>query len=66
MRVRRQALVVLCCSLVPAIAWAQGVTVLTSFPGDSRPGPKDNTDNTGGVVPGHVVDCTDANVVIHD
>ena len=45
---------------------AQEVTVLTSFPGDSGPGPKDNPDNTGGVGPGHVVDCTDANIVIHD
>ena len=49
-----------------AIALAQEVTVLTSFPGDSGPGPKDNPDNTGGVGPRHVVDCTDANIVIHD
>lgn len=55
-----------CCLLVPAMGPAQEVTVLTSFPGDSGPGPKDNPDNTGGVGPAHVVDCTDAHVVIHD
>ena len=54
------------CSLVVAMASAQEVTLLTSFPGDSGPGPKDNPDNTGGVGPSHIVDCTDANVVIHD
>jgi hypothetical protein len=43
-----------------------GVTVLTAFPGDSGPGPKDNPDNTGAVGPGHVVDFTNTNVVIHD
>jgi hypothetical protein len=53
-------------SLVAATALADEVTILTSFPGDSGPGPKDNPDNTGGVGPGHVVDCTDANIVIHD
>jgi hypothetical protein len=55
-----------CGLLVPATGPAQEVTVLTSFPGDSGPGPKDNPDNTGGVGPAHVVDCTDAHVVIHD
>ncbi len=55
-----------CCLLVPATGTAQGVTVLTSFPGDSGPGPKDNPDNTGGVGPAHVVDCTDAHVVVHE
>ena len=39
---------------------------MKTFPGDSGPGPKDNPDNTGGVGPRHVVDCTDANIVIHD
>ena len=34
--------------------------------GRFRTGPKDNPDNTGGVGPSHVVDCTDANLVIHD
>jgi hypothetical protein len=48
------------------MAPAQEVAILMSFPGDSGPGPKDNPDNTGGVGPGHVVDCTDANIVIHD
>jgi hypothetical protein len=43
-----------------------GVTVLTTFPGDSGPGPKDNPDNTGAVGPDHVVDFTNMNVVIHD
>ncbi len=53
--------------LIPAIATAQEeVTILKTFPGDSGPGPKDNPDNTGGVGPGHIVDCTDANIVIHD
>jgi hypothetical protein len=54
------------CSLVAAMASAQEVTILTSFPGDSGPGPKDNPDNTGGVGLSHIVDCTDANIVIHD
>ena len=43
-----------------------GLIVLTTFPGDSGPGPKDNPDNTGGVGPDHVVDFTNMNVVIHD
>ncbi len=60
------SLVFLICSLIPAVTLAQDVTVLKSFPGDSGPGPKDNPDNTGGVGPSHVVDCTDANVLIHD
>ena len=55
-----------CLSLMPAVVLAQEVTVLRSFPGDSGPGPKDNPDNTGGVGPSHVVDCTDVNIVIHD
>jgi hypothetical protein len=54
------------CVFAPSPARAQGVTVLASFAGDSGPGPKDNPDNTGGVGPDHVVDCTDANIVIHD
>ena len=60
------SLVLLICSLIPVVTLAQDVTVLKSFPGDSGPGPKDNPDNTGGVGPSHVVDCTDANVLIHD
>ena len=63
--IARVALTTAIC-LLPATVWAQGLTVLTSFPGDSGPGPKDNPDNTGGVGPNHVVDCTDANVVVHD
>jgi hypothetical protein len=43
-----------------------GVTVLTTFPGDTGPGPKDAPDNSGAVGPNHVVDFTNANVVIHD
>ncbi len=53
-------------ALAPAAASAQHITVVTSFPGDSGPGPKDNPDNTGGVGPSHIVDCTDANIVMHD
>lgn len=60
------SLFIVACCFVPSAARAQGVTVLKSFPGDSGPGPKDNPDNTGGVGPTHIVDCTDANVVIHD
>lgn len=60
MKARVCQLAFFCCSLVPAMALAQEVTVLTSFPGDFGPGPKDNPDNTGGVGPSHVVDCTDA------
>ena len=66
MRARVPQLVFLICSLIPAICAGQEVIVLKSFPGDSGPGPKDNPDNTGGVGPSHVVDCTDANIVIHD
>ena len=66
MKARVHRLAFLCCTLVPAMAPAQEVTVLTSFPGDSGPGPKDNPDNTGGVGPNHIVSCTDANIVIHD
>ena len=43
-----------------------GSTVLATFPGDSGPGPKDGPDNSGAVGPDHVVDFTNANVVIHD
>ena len=43
-----------------------GLTVLTTFPGDSGPGPKDNPDNTGAVGPNHVVDFTNMNVAVHD
>jgi hypothetical protein len=43
-----------------------GLTVVTTFPGDSGPGPKDNPDNSGAVGPKHVVDFTNMNVVIHD
>lgn len=66
MRARIPQVVLVACSLLSASAMAQQVVVLKSFPGDFGPGPKDNPDNTGGVGPDHVVDCTDANVVIHD
>src|ERR1700722_16390605 len=66
MKTRVTQLVFLLCPLIAATAPAQEVIVLKSFPGDSGPGPKDNPDNTGGVGPNHVVDCTDANIVIHD
>jgi hypothetical protein len=51
---------------VPAVAFAEAVTVLTTFSGASGPGPKDCPDNTGAVGPDHVMDFTNANVVIHD
>ena len=54
------------CSLAAAAAWAEEVTVLRTFPGDSGPGPKDDPGNTGGVGPSHIVDCTGANVVIQE
>ena len=66
MKLRLPPLVLLVSSFMPAIVQAQQVTVLKTFAGDRGPGPKDNPDNTGGVGPRHVVDCTDANVVIHD
>jgi hypothetical protein len=52
--------------LITTSARADEIAILRTFPGDSGPGPKDNPDNTGGVGPGHVVDSTDAHVVIHD
>ena len=52
--------------LITASARADEIAILRTFPGDSGPGPKDNPDNTGGVGPSHVVDSTDAHVVIHD
>jgi hypothetical protein len=63
---RALQLAFLLCLIVVPTGWAQEVTVLRSFPGDYGPGPKDNPDNTGGVGPSHVVDSTDANLVIHD
>jgi hypothetical protein len=44
----------------------EDVEILTTFPGASGPGPKDCPDNSGAVGPDHVVDFTNANVVIHD
>src|SRR5438445_12108604 len=52
--------------LVSAPACAGEVEILTAFPGASGPGPKDCPDNSGAVGPDHVVDFTNANVVIHD
>jgi hypothetical protein len=52
--------------LLPVAGFANGVTILNVFPGDVGPGPKDAPDNTGAVGPKHVVDFTDAHVVIHD
>jgi hypothetical protein len=70
MNARVSQLVFLIGSLIPARSMAptlaQEIIVVKTFPGDSGPGPKDNPDNTGGVGPRHVVDCTDANIVIHD
>src|SRR5262245_9621306 len=50
----------------PAAPTEPGITVITTFPGDTGPGPKDVPDNSGAVGPDHVVDFTNANVVIHD
>jgi hypothetical protein len=57
--------VVLIFALAPA-ALSQDVTVVAAFPGASGPGPKDCPVNTGAVGPQHVMDFTNANVVIHD
>jgi hypothetical protein len=51
---------------VPAVPAEPGVTILTTFVGDSGPGPKDAPDNSGAVGPDHVVDFNNANVMIHD
>jgi hypothetical protein len=50
----------------PPTTGEPGLTVLTTFPGDTGPGPKDAPDNSGAVGPNHVVDFTNAHVVIHD
>ena len=52
--------------LVSAPAYGEEIEILTTFPGASGPGPKDCPDNAGAVGPDHVVDFTNANVVIHD
>jgi hypothetical protein len=43
-----------------------GVTILTTFPGDTGPNWKDKPDTCGAAGPDHVVDFTTAAVVIHD
>jgi hypothetical protein len=50
----------------PSATAEPGVTVLTTFPGATGPGPKDAPDNSGAVGPDQVVDFTNANVVMHD
>jgi hypothetical protein len=50
----------------PSTTTEPGVTILTTFPGDSGPGPKDAPDVSGAVGPNHVVDFNNAHVVIHD
>ena len=53
----------------PSSATDSGVTVLTTFPGDTGdqgPNWKEKPDTCGAVGPDHVVDFTIANVVIHD
>ncbi len=50
----------------PATIAEPGITILATFAGDTGPGPKDAPDNAGAVGPNHVVDFTNANVVIHD
>ncbi len=52
--------------LVSATTDAGEVKILTTFPGASGPGPKDCPDNVGAVGPDHVVDLTNACVVVHD
>ena len=52
--------------LASAPAHGGGVEILATFPGASGPGPKDCPDNSGAVGPHHVVDFTNASVVIHD
>jgi hypothetical protein len=42
------------------------VVVVATFPGDSAVGPKAAPDNVGAVGPGHVVDFTCANFIVHD
>src|SRR5262249_25693445 len=66
MKARVPQLVFVIGTLLPSQGAAQEIVVLKSFPGDSGPGPKDNPDNTGGVAPNQVVDCPDANTMIHD
>lgn len=57
------AILVLACGL----SGAQGESgVVCTFPGDSAIGPKPVPDNVGAVGPGHVVDFTCANFVVHD
>ena len=52
--------------LLSAPGYGEEVEILTTFPGASGPGPKDCPDNAGAVGPDHVVDFTNANVVIHN
>src|SRR6516225_9725438 len=52
--------------LVSAPAFGEEIEVLTTFPGATGPGPKDCPDNSGAVGPDHVMDFTNARVVIHD
>ncbi len=65
---KTRSLVLFCAALLAISAGvsAENLTVLATFPGDSGPGPKDKPDNTGGVGPSHVVDFTDARIVVHD
>jgi hypothetical protein len=59
-------LALLALPLVLAPAFGQEVEVVATFAGASGPGPKDCPDNSGAVGPDHVVDFTNASVVIHD
>jgi hypothetical protein len=52
--------------LVSVPAYREEVAILTTFPGTSGPGPKDCPDNAGAVGRDHVVDFTNANVVVHN
>ncbi len=59
-------IVLLALPFLSAPAYGGEVEILTTFPGASGPGPKDCPDNAGAVGPDHVVDFTNADVVIHD
>jgi hypothetical protein len=66
MRTTLPRMALLALLLASAPAYGEEVEILATFPGASGPGPKDCPDNAGAVGPDHVVDFTNAKVVIHD
>jgi hypothetical protein len=64
MTVSRYALLALL--FLSAPVYGEDVKILSTFPAAAGPGPKDCPDNTGAVGPDHVMDFTNAIVVIHD